>query len=103
MKEEQMSETSQNNPVADFLAATGTLFIGGKRRDALSGRTFSTPNPATGETLATVAEGGAEDIDLAVTAARAAFADGPWRTLTPSQRGKILWRIGELIEAQAEE
>ena len=96
-----MSETSHR--VADFLAATGTLFIGGKHRDALSGRTFSTPNPATGETLATVAEGGAEDIDLAVTAARAAYDDGPWRTLTPSQRGKILWRIGDLIESHAEE
>jgi phenylacetaldehyde dehydrogenase len=103
MKEEGMSETSQNKRVADFLAATGNLFIGGKRREAVSGRTFETPNPATGETLATVAEGGAEDIDLAVTAARAAFDNGPWRTLTPSQRGKILWRIGDLIEEHAEE
>jgi hypothetical protein len=44
-----MSEASQNKRVVDFLATTGTLFIGGERREAVSGRTFNTPNPATGE------------------------------------------------------
>jgi phenylacetaldehyde dehydrogenase len=98
-----MPETTRQKRVADFLATPARLFIAGERRDALSGRTFTTPNPATGEALAIVAEGGAEDIDLAVRAARSAFDDGPWRTLTPSQRGKVLWRIGDLILEHAEE
>ena len=97
-----MGETGTNKRVADFLAAPGGLFIGGRRRPALSGATFDTPNPATGAVLATVAEGRAEDVDLAVAAARAAF-DGPWSALTPSQRGKILWRIGDLITDHAAE
>ncbi len=52
-----------------------------------SGRTFETPDPSTGETLARVAEGEAEDIDRAVRAAWAAFEDGPWSRMTPSERG----------------
>src|ERR1700721_578218 len=63
----------------------------------------ATPNPATGETLAHVAEGGAEDIDRAVRAARKAFDDGPWSKMTPSERGRIIWRIGDLILEHAEE
>jgi len=70
--------------------------------DAASGKTFETPNPATGETLARVAEGDAEDIDRAVRAARAAF-DGPWSRMTPSERGRIIWRIGDLILQHVDE
>jgi acyl-CoA reductase-like NAD-dependent aldehyde dehydrogenase len=54
------------------------LFIDGQWTDAASGQTFETPNPATGETLANVAEGDAEDINRAVRAARRAFEDGVW-------------------------
>ena len=61
------------------------------------------PNPASGETLATVAAGDAEDIDRAVRAARRAFDDGPWGRLTPSERGRIIWRIGDLILDHLEE
>ena len=60
-------------------------------------------NPATGETLANVAEGDSEDIDRAVRAARKAFDEGPWGTITPSERGRIIWRIGDLILEHAEE
>ncbi len=60
------------------------------------------PNPATGETLAHIAEGDAEDINRAVRAARAAF-DGPWSRMTPSDRGRIIWKIGDLILEHAEE
>jgi phenylacetaldehyde dehydrogenase len=101
-QETPVTELSKNKRVADFLAVTAALYIGGERRDALSGRTFTTPNPATGDTLATVAEGDAGDIDLAVRAARAAF-EGPWSALTPSNRGKVLWRIGDLLLEHQEE
>jgi len=78
------------------------MFINGQWVDAASGKTFDTPNPATGETLAKVAEGDAEDINRAVRAARAAF-DGPWSRMTPSERGRIIWRIGDLILEHVDE
>ena len=89
--------------VEEFIAAPRQLFIGGQWADAASGKTFETPNPATGETLARVAEGDAEDINRAVQAARAAFDDGPWGRMTPSERGRIIWRIGDLILEHADE
>jgi phenylacetaldehyde dehydrogenase len=83
--------------VDDFITTKRQLFIDGRWVDAAAGRTFDTPNPASGETLATVAEGDAEDIDRAVRAARRAFEDGPWARMTPSDRGRAIWRIGDLI------
>jgi phenylacetaldehyde dehydrogenase len=80
-----------------FVATTRQLFIDGQWVDAASGETFETTNPATGETLATVAAGDVSDIDRAVRAARRAFEDGPWGRLTPSGRGRIIWKIGDLI------
>ncbi|GAA0974920.1 aldehyde dehydrogenase DhaS [Acrocarpospora macrocephala] len=88
--------------VEDFIATPRQLFIGGRWVHAASGKTFATPNPATGETLAHIAEADAEDVDRAVRAARAAF-DGPWSRLTASDRGRIIWRIGDLIEEHADE
>ena len=74
--------------VEEFTAAPRKLFINGQWTDAASGKTFATPNPATGQTLANVAEGDAEDIDRAVGAARRAFEDGPWGRMTrPSGAG----------------
>jgi phenylacetaldehyde dehydrogenase len=89
--------------VDDFIATKRQLFIGGKWVDAASGKTFETPNPATGEPLATVAEGDAVDIDRAVKSARRAFDDGPWGRMTPSERGRVIWRIGDLILDHVEE
>jgi phenylacetaldehyde dehydrogenase len=89
--------------VEEFTATPGKLFIGGQWVDAASGQTFDTPNPATGETLAVVAEGDAEDINRAVSAARNAFDDGPWSRMTPSERGKLIWKIGDLILEHAGE
>src|SRR2546428_5675997 len=81
--------------VSAFLEAQPKrLLIGGEWKDAASGRTFDTINPATGERLATVAEAGPEDIDAAVIAARKAY-DGPWRKLRPSERARLLWRGGD--------
>lgn len=71
-------------------------FIAGQFVSSRSGRTFPDHNPATGEAIAEVAEGGAEDIARAVEAARRAF-EGPWRKLGTSERCAILRRIGDLI------
>ena len=68
-----------------------------------SGKTFPVFDPSSGETVAHVAEGDREDIERAVTAARNAFEDGPWRKLTPSERGRIVWKLGELILENADE
>jgi phenylacetaldehyde dehydrogenase len=89
--------------VEEFTATPRKLFINGQWVEAASGKSFETPNPATGRPLASVAEGDSEDIDRAVRAARTAFDDGPWGRLTPSERGRIIWRIGDLILAHAEE
>ncbi|PSR33071.1 MAG: hypothetical protein C7B44_14935 [Sulfobacillus thermosulfidooxidans] len=78
------------------------LFIGGKFVPSISGKTFATMDPARDEKLADVYEAGPEDIDAAVLAAEKAFA-GRWHTLTPSERGRIIWRLADLMEEHAEE
>ncbi|MGH9748411.1 MAG: aldehyde dehydrogenase family protein [Candidatus Polarisedimenticolia bacterium] len=81
----------------------GLLHIGGQPVESLSGATFRTLNPATEEPLADIAEGRAEDIDRAVNAARRAFSEGPWASMAPADRGRILWKIGDLLEARLAE
>jgi len=81
----------------------GKLLIGGEWVDAASGKRFDTLNPANGRVLTSVAEGGAEDVDRAVAAARKAFESGPWPKMAPKQRARLLWRIGELIDELADE
>ncbi len=77
------------------------LLIGNRWVESASGRTFATINPATGEEICQVAEADAADVDKAVRAARAAFEQGPWRTMAASQRGRLLYRLSDLIEANA--
>lgn len=79
------------------------LFIGGRFRDARSGKTFPTVNPATGEVIAEVAAGDAPDIDDAVTAARAAFGHPAWRDMEARERARLLGKLGDLIEKHADE
>lgn len=79
------------------------LLIGGKWQDSVSGKTFTTVNPATGDTLCQVAEGDKADIDLAVKAARKAFEEGPWPKMNASERGRLLNRLADLIEKNQEE
>jgi aldehyde dehydrogenase (NAD+) len=79
------------------------LLVDGKWIDAASGATFKTINPATEETITEVASAGAADVDQAVQAAHRAFASGPWSKMPGSERGRILWRIGDLIEANLQE
>ena len=76
--------------------------INGKETPSQSGATFRNENPATGETIGDVALGGAADVDAAVTSAQAAFY-GDWSRLTPAQRGKLMYRVAELLEARGEE
>lgn len=91
------------NSVTEFVAKTRKMLIGGKWVDAVSGKTFETYNPATGEVLARVAEGDKADIDLAVKAARRAFESGPWPEMSPSERGRLLWKLAELVDEHNEE
>jgi aldehyde dehydrogenase (NAD+) len=79
------------------------LLIDGQFVPAVSGRTFDSINPATGKVLAQVAEGGVEDIDLAVAAARRAFEGGPWSRFTPFERQAALLRLADLVEANFDE
>jgi aldehyde dehydrogenase (NAD+) len=81
---------------------TKRLLIDGKWVEAATGKTFASINPATGEVLATVAEGDAEDIDRAVAAARRAF-DGPWSKIKPFERQLMLLRLADLVERHFEE
>ena len=79
------------------------LFIGGRWVESASGRQFGVENPATGESLAAVAEAGAEDVDRAVAAARRSFDSGVWRDLPPAERARALWKVGDMIEERATE
>ena len=85
------------------LAKQGRLLINNRWEDAASRKTFPTYNPATGEVLARVAEGDKDDVNRAVKAARSAFEKGPWPKMTPSERGRLIWKLGDLIEKHLEE
>src|SRR5215467_5901409 len=96
--------TPQIRPdVTEFIRKPRKMLIAGKWVDSVSGKTFETYNPATGEVLAHVAEGDTEDIDRAVRAARKAFESGPWPAMSPSERGRLLWKLAELIDQNREE
>jgi phenylacetaldehyde dehydrogenase len=88
---------------ARFIAEPLQLLIGGKWMAAKSGKTFDVFDPSTGRAIAKAAEGDAADIDAAVAAARQAFESGPWPRMSPLERGKLIWRLGDALEAQAEE
>ncbi len=81
----------------------GRAFIDGQYRDALSGETRETVNPANGAKLADVANCGTEDADQAVAVARATFESGTWSEMAPADRKMVLVRWAELIEDHADE
>src|ERR1051325_2835854 len=78
------------------------MLIGGEWVKAASGKTFESRNPATGDLLATVAEGDVEDINQAVAAARRAF-EGPWSKAKPYERQQILLKLADLVEKHFDE
>jgi phenylacetaldehyde dehydrogenase len=89
---------------SNFIASEHRMLIDGKFVKATSGKTFPVYNPATGEVMAHVPEAEAVDVDRAVRAARRAFDEGPWqRKLTASQRGRLLWKLADLLESHLEE
>jgi len=89
--------------IASGMAFPSGAFIDGGYRPAISGKTFTTTNPATGATLAEVAACGAEDVDFAVLKAREAFDDGRWSRLPPAARKDVLIRLCKLITRNARE
>jgi len=79
------------------------LIIGGQERPARSGATFESIDPSNSRPLAVVARATAEDVDEAVAAARQAFDSGPWTSMKPAERARILWKIAQLVRRDAEE
>src|SRR5260370_28384044 len=88
---------------SEFIGKPRKMLIDGKWVNAASGKTFPTYNPATGEILAQIAEGDRQDIDAAVKAARKAFDSGPWSRMTAMERGRLMWKLSDLLEAHTEE
>ncbi|MFL6260540.1 MAG: aldehyde dehydrogenase family protein [Thermoanaerobaculia bacterium] len=89
--------------MADHDSPQANLWIDGKPIPARSGRYDTVLNPATGEVIARVAQGGPEDVGAAVAAAKRSFEQGEWRRATSSERARVLLRLAERIRAAAEE
>jgi gamma-glutamyl-gamma-aminobutyraldehyde dehydrogenase len=89
--------------LAGEIAPRTEIFIDGKYRAALSGATFDSINPATGELIAKVSSAEAQDVDAAVTSGRAAFESGAWSRASPSHRKRVMQRIAGLITENAQE
>ena len=79
------------------------LLIDGRWVNSVSGETFETINPTTGDVIATVQEGGKADVDKAVKAARRAFESGPWKKMNARERGRLIYKLADLIEQHKEE
>jgi aldehyde dehydrogenase (NAD+) len=92
-----------SDPVRDFVSSPHNHLIAGESAAAADGRTFDTLDPATGNALAEVAYGGAEDVDRAVGAARSAFEQGAWASASAAERGRCLERLAGLVEEHADE
>ena len=86
-----------------FLGQTPLMLIDGELVPAVSGKTFAVYNPATGAVIANVPEADKKDVDIAVAAARRAFDEGRWAKVSPSERGRMLWKLADLIERDLEE
>ncbi|HFK1752948.1 TPA: aldehyde dehydrogenase DhaS [Bacillus cereus] len=100
-----MSQLAVNlhEKVEKFLQGTKKLYVNGSFIESASGKTFITPNPATGETLAVVSEAGCEDIHKAVVAARMAFDEGPWSRMSTAERSRLMYKLADLMEEHKEE
>jgi phenylacetaldehyde dehydrogenase len=93
-----------NSKTAEFFSRQHRMLIDGRFVLAASGKTFPVYNPATGEVVAQVPEAETEDVDRAVIAARRAFDEGPWtRKMSTSERGRLLWKLADLLQANLEE
>ncbi len=90
-------------PVSDTVLVPKGMVVDGGWCQARSGATVAVFDPATGEQLASIPAAGAADVDAAVAAARRSFEAGVWSRMAPSGRGRILWRLAELVRAHADE
>ena len=97
------TETRIRPSIAAWLKKPKQNLIGGEWSPAASGKLFDVFNPADASVIARVPDSDKNDINRAVTAARRAFESGPWRRLTASERGKLVWKIGDLILENADE
>ena len=97
------SEVSLQPSVRQFIDSPRKMLIGGQWVTAESGETFDVYNPATDKVIAHAQSAAKADVDKAVAAARKAFDDGPWARMSPAERGRIVWKIGDLIMDYQEE
>ncbi len=97
-----MSTTLLSEELRTNIKKAERMLIGFEWVDASTAETIAVEDPATGEVVAHVPAGNAQDVDRAVSAACAAFR-GPWRRLTPQERGRLLWKLADLIEDRAQE
>src|ERR1035441_3926189 len=86
-----------------FLAGPHRLLIGAERTEAADGRTFATLDPSTGREITQVPQAGTQDVQRAVQAARAAFADGPWASMPAAGRERLMGALADAMEERAEE
>src|SRR3954454_7158260 len=100
---QQPAHASRSPKLAKPKVADQQMLIGGKWVNSVSGKTFETLDPSTGEVICRVAEGDKADIDLAVKAARAAFETGPWSKMNASERGRLMNKLADAIEANSAE
>jgi len=99
----QSAAKNISSRLAEWLGKPKQNLIGGKWVPAASGKYFEVFDPADASIIAQVPDSGKEDINRAVAAARSAFESGAWRHMTPSERGKLLWRVGDLLLENADE
>lgn len=92
-----------NPKASQFISKPLKMFIGGQWVEAVSGKRTEIRNPANGELITMAAEGDKEDVDLAVASARKAFEEGPWPKMKPNERAKLILKLADLIEENAEE
>src|SRR5215469_9380413 len=99
----QAQVTALSSDVESFIGRPRQVLIDGRWVSAHSGKTFDVFDPSSGRPIAKAAACEKEDVDVAVAAARKAFDQGPWPRLSPSERGRIIWKIGDLILENLEE
>ena len=98
-----MNVTLSNLSARPAKIADQLMLIDGKWRESVSGKSFTTHDPATNQTICQITEGDAADVDLAVAAARRAFDSGPWSRMSAAERGRLLYKLSDLIEKHQEE
>jgi phenylacetaldehyde dehydrogenase len=97
-----MSVITLSPSARQYTEGTTSMLIGADWVQAASGETFPVYDPATGSEIAAAPRGRVEDVDRAVAAARRAL-NGPWKRTTPQERGKLIWRLADLVEAHLED